>query len=258
MTGTNGSTSEAVKANGHIEADLRLSHEPVTERARIDTSSKYQDDPIEEYRNQETGLLPWERQKWMTEAHFSAFRFHYLSQSRPRSLVRAYRTYKGYDPDDVSRKMSQAFLRWTVAQTGSGIPVKNGMRWTEIAGLYDHYHDRLADLVWAERADEVRRREWEAAVSLLQRAGQIADLPLTRTKAEKVVEVTADMVGKKLKQIVVLEPIGVNAAMQAQLVKAASELLRRSMHEEADNVADTVSNRDLVVKVLSGVSLDDL
>ncbi len=252
MANQNGSQNGIAKTNGSLASPV-----PVQE---LGFSTLTADELADQYRDPDTGCLPWEKQPWMTDKHYDAFRVHYLEQPRPRSLVVAYRTYKGFDPDDASKPATPSWYGWTKGSKRNKQPHPNAKSWAELAAAWDEYTSRLADQAWVVRKAEIRQREWDAGTGLLHSAEQIADLPLVREKVERELLITPDMVGKTIKQVVILEPMsGVTPQAQVALAKAASDLLRRAMHDEQDGEVNSAEQDiNVVVKALVGVSLEDL
>lgn len=106
---------------------------------------------------QDTGTYPWERMPGEPNNWYDKFFKYYLKQGSKRSLVEAFRRFKGAEGD--LQHWSQANPGWATA--------RHRWNWKVRAEAYDE-HERMMDHAkWEVRRAELREKEWKVSSKLL-------------------------------------------------------------------------------------------
>ena len=177
----------------------------------------------------------WERQEWDTGASFNSFHNYYLPQKPPRSLVKAYKTYresKGIKKGKI-KQASGTWRKWAAGRNSADKKIRGSITWKKRAlALNDNFAAQDVD-EWAERREQVREADWALGGKLRDLVNEILDVA-----PQYVTETTKITKGKKGKpdKIVVTRSIDVNAAIKA--ADSASKLQRLASGLETERIAD--------------------
>ncbi len=133
-----------------------------TQRGQLDEDGLTLDlTPLED-----TGTYPWERMPGEPNHWYDKFFKYYLKQGSKRSLVEAFRRFKGAEGD--TQHWSQANPGWAT--------MRHKWNWKVRAEAYDE-HERMMDHVkWEVRRKELREQEWKVSSELLD----VAEVHLQR------------------------------------------------------------------------------
>lgn len=163
---------------------------------------------------------PWERQPGESSKAFRAFTI-YRDMGPARSVKQAYREYTGKHDFQGDVGKARYFQKWNI-----------GTGWVKRAEAYDAHIERLTREAeeealrqsagrWAIRMEELREAEYQAGISLLQKATKMLEFPL-----EQVVE-------KNGGQTIIHVPADWKVSDAVNLLKAASMLQRLAIGQDA-------------------------
>lgn len=120
---------------------------------------------------QDTGTYPWERMPGEPNLWFDRFFKYYLKQGSKRSLVEAFRRFKGAEGD--VQHWTQVNPRWA--------NMRHQWNWKVRAEAYDE-HERMMDHTkWEARRKELREQEWKVSSELLD----VAETHLERVSSSQ-------------------------------------------------------------------------
>lgn len=132
-----------------------------------------------------SGVKPWERQPYESQATFAHFQF-YISQDPPRSVNYAYvlhRQSRGILEDTRKNKTAPGSWRrisqGKYARTGEKIP--GALTWSERALAFDEYVAEQERQKWVKRRLELREKEWDVGSNLLEKAREMLLFPVATT-----------------------------------------------------------------------------
>ncbi len=132
---------------------------------------------------EDTGTYPWERMPGEPNNWYDKFFKYYLKQGTKRSLVEAFRRFKG--AEGSNRHWSQANPAWAT--------MRHQWNWKVRAEAYDE-HERMLDHVkWEARRAKLREKEWKVSNELLN----VAEAHIERVRGSQVhPEVSAGTPGR--------------------------------------------------------------
>lgn len=124
---------------------------------------------------------PWDRQPWDSDKSFHAFQTCYLTQSPPRTIIRAFELWMKETGKSVRRNrngtinMHPHFYNWvhgrnTAGEKPLGSVYESAQSWIERADAFDVDSYRKLQQAFRRQQGELRQKEFEAGDTLLERA----------------------------------------------------------------------------------------
>lgn len=176
----------------------------------------------------DTNREAWDRQPDEGAKAFAAFTVYADLPQDKRSLLEAARKYSGR-PE--IKAVPGRIAKWSA-----------DYHWIERATMKDAWRQDIARAAetkqeqdraeqWAKRRIEIRDDAWEVAQSLLERAREIVDLPITKkVETEELVKEEIDaergVIVQFITKTVHIEPLAVRARDAALIAKSAVEMAR--------------------------------
>lgn len=119
----------------------------------------------------------WKRQLWDTDLSFRVFNI-WLEMDKPRDLDAAWRAHLGPTASPHTRAPEYIRRHYRGLTQDQQAGVYPAIGWEERARGYDIAEQRREMLLWEERRNVIRRKEWEAAEALLSRAMEMLEWPI--------------------------------------------------------------------------------
>ena len=121
---------------------------------------------LAEYKQNETQA--WDRQPWDTYTSHARFRVYYLPQTRPRSISRAWRQWRGDEGQPVADKKQapRRWRYWAAGAKGPGPKLPGAMTWYERAADYDRYMGLITQAAKEQWAVEVAQADYQDGAAL--------------------------------------------------------------------------------------------
>lgn len=172
----------------------------------------------------------WEKQPWETVTAFDRFVTFYLSQTPPRSVDRAYNTYRERKGAKPASRASGTWRHWSTGRTANGEIISGAYSWPERAAAFDQHKAELS-LVELEQ-DRIRFGDKIRNVAFigLDRLQEMLEHPLIEsrvveeTEVETVLDDSGRPVERHLTRHYVIQPAKWDLKAAAQLANAMARL----------------------------------
>ncbi len=139
-----------------------------TQRGQLDKDGLTLDlTPLED-----TGTYPWERMLGEPNHWYDRFFKYYLKQGSKRSLVEAFRRFKG--AEGSTRHWSQVNPAWAT--------MRHSWNWKVRAEAYDEHERMLDHTKWEVRRAKLREKEWKVSSELLN----VAEAHIEKVRGSQV------------------------------------------------------------------------
>ena len=131
----------------------------------------------------------YERQDWDTPAGWAFFKC-YLAQDPPRSLVKAYNTYReekkgAKEGLKKAKRVPGSFRNMAAGKNRDGTPRPFAVPFTKRVRAYEDYLDELERKKWTERRLKLREMEWNIGEKILEKAQNMLLFPVMVNDTEK-------------------------------------------------------------------------
>lgn len=168
----------------------------------------------------------WMKQPWDTDLSYRVFVF-WLEMDKPRDLDAAWRAHLGSTARATDRAPEYIRRHYRGSTQDQQAGVYPSIGWEERARGYDIAEQRRQMVLWEERRNILRRKEWDAAEKLLSRAMEMLEWPIHEETYVEHEEVDEDGSVITIFQTV-KKPVRWAIRDIQAMVKVASEVARLS------------------------------